>query len=179
MSRRFFIANPVINLPEYILTNYKAAGILPFKRVYHGTYGLMGSQHHKKSFRRVPEFTLFGGKRESFDTGPWETALREFHQETNFYFQYFRLNPVHAVFGCGGYVLYFCELPFIDEHSIPTSHEKLGYKWFNYTEMILDGEILGIPKYIRMLLEANSVINHRRILIDAVESNEKVVRKDQ
>jgi 8-oxo-dGTP pyrophosphatase MutT (NUDIX family) len=83
-------------LPSPILSSYRAAGILPFARKQNQTFVLLGKQGKSKKalvgtwsdFGGNHLFLIwsnvcFAGKIEKGEDNPAETALREFHEETN------------------------------------------------------------------------------------------------
>lgn len=162
-GRRGATALP-LKLPMQVCQEYKAAGILP---VFVGADGewrvLMGSQFYKKNYKRMPEYTAFGGKREPHECHPWTTAVREWHQETNFYFKTFKLEPMAVSYGCGGYVLFACRFPLVSPEMMIGSHEKLGYSWIKLTSATDNPQLYSIPRYFAELLKPLYYYMKRRL----------------
>lgn len=70
------------NFLEYVNNNYKAAGILPYYYNEQGTVKYLFINEHRKD-EKQNVVNIAGGKRESYDISPLNTALREFDEETN------------------------------------------------------------------------------------------------
>lgn len=99
---------------------YRAAGILLFRPGSPGRPGgfiLMANERRPKKAdskeREKAAFALIGGKIANQDQGPWETATREFWEETGqkFTLQKIRssLEPMAAAWVASGkYILYVC-----------------------------------------------------------------------
>jgi 8-oxo-dGTP pyrophosphatase MutT (NUDIX family) len=85
------------SIPSEMKQFYKAAGILPFAKKENETYFLLGnifSDHRsilnvkgQEVRNNSTRWSEFGGKVERFDESSVLTAIREFNEETNYYFE--------------------------------------------------------------------------------------------
>jgi len=136
-------------IPMDLLKYYRSAGILVHsKTATQKRVVLLGSERRSDG---VEVWSEFKGKREPHEFFPQQTAIREFHEETNNFFSGLPINwedelkksSLVVWNEAGKYLMFFCELPYTEK--LPSFRHlsqkeghlnKIELQWFDVPEFI-------------------------------------------
>jgi len=132
------------NFPLCIRPFYKSAGVFSYHKTKSNTFFLMGLETRGSGQKKKISLSEFLGKREDFDLDAEHTALREFHEESNYIYnnfaeqlkkQIYQENTPKVWNSQGKSVYFFLEVPYTPPQdwtnfpNKPKELNKLQTKW--------------------------------------------------